>query len=203
MITRLDADVGRLLDTLERLGIDDNTLVLFTSDNGPHHEGGQDAERFDPERPAARVQARPVRRRHPRAVHRPLADKSIPAGSTSDHIGYLGDVFATLAELTKQPLPAEPRLHQHAADAHRAATTSRQQHEYLYWEFYEQGCKQAVRAENWKAVRMPMLTGKTELYDLESDLGETTNVAAEHPEVVRRLEQMMDAAHVADPNWKR
>jgi uncharacterized sulfatase len=75
-------------------------------------------------------------------------------------------------------------------------------HEYLYWEFYEQGSKQAVRWNEWKAVRMPMLTGQTVLYNLESDLGETTDLAADHPEIVNKLQQMMDTAHVPDPNWQ-
>ena len=127
--------------------------------------------------------------------------KYVPAGSTSDHIGYFGDIFATLAELTNQPAPdcldSISMLPTLTGDTDR-----QQQHEYLYWEFYEQGSKQAVRAQNWKAIRMPMHTGKTELYDLATDLGEKTDVAAEHPEVVRRLEQFMDQAHVDDPNWK-
>jgi hypothetical protein len=80
--------------------------------------------------------------------------------------------------------------------------SEQKQHEYLYWEFYERGSKQAVRWQNWKGVRMPMLTGKTELYNIEDDLGETTDVAKSNPELVRRLEQMMDEAHVPDPNWK-
>ena len=124
----------------------------------------------------------------------------VPVGSVSDHIGYLGDFLATLAELTNQPTPADldsismlPTL--------TGLQDQQQQHEYLYWEFYEQGTKQAVRSQNWKAVRMPMLTGTTELYNLETNLGETANVAAQHPDVVRRLEQLMDQAHVPDPNW--
>ena len=111
-------------------------------------------------------------------------------------------MFATLAEVTKQPgvekldsISMLPML--------TGQNDQQKQHEYLYWEFYEQGSKQAVRWKEWKAVRMPMLTGRTELYNLESDLGETTDVAADHPDIVRKLEQMMDAAHVDDPNWTR
>ncbi len=201
MIARLDAHVGRLIDTLDRLGIADNTLVLFTSDNGPHREGGQDTDRFDPNGPLRGFK----RDLYEGGVRVPLIvrwPKTIPAGSTSDHVGYAGDFFATLAELTNQTLPANldsisilPTLKGHSGQ--------QQRHEYLYWEFYEQGSKQAVRAQNWKAIRMPMLTGTTELYDLASDPSEMTNVAAEHPEVVHRLETMMDQAHVDDPNWHR
>jgi arylsulfatase A-like enzyme len=125
----------------------------------------------------------------------------IPAGRTSDHIAYFGDVFATLADVTKQQLPEKldsismlPTL--------TGQNGQQKQHEYLYWEFYEQGSKQAVRWKEWKAVRMPMLSGRTELYNLTKDLGETTDVSAENPVIVSKLQQMMDAAHVPDPNWQ-
>jgi uncharacterized sulfatase len=200
MITRLDSDIGRLLDLLAELGIDGNTLVLFTSDNGPHREGGQSSERFDPNGPLRGMK----RDLYEGGIRVPLIARwpeKIAAGRTSDHIAYFGDILATLAELTNQPVPGGldsismlPTL--------TGAGGEQKQHDYLYWEFYEQGSKQAVRRQNWKAVRMPMLTGQTELYNIEDDLGETTNVVANHPAIVRELEQMMDAAHVPDPNWK-
>ncbi len=199
MITRLDADVGKLLDTLRELGIDDNTLVMFTSDNGPHHEGGQNTERFDPNGPLRGFK----RDLYEGGIRVPLIARwpgTIAAGGTSDHISYFGDAFATLAELTQQPIPQHldsismlPTL--------TGKTAEQRQHDYMYWEFYEQGSKQAVRSQNWKAVRIPMITGNTELYDLATDIGETTNVATEHADVVHRLEQMMTEAHVPDPNW--
>ena len=73
-----------------------------------------------------------------------------------------------------------------------------QEHEYLYWEFYEQGYKQAVRAGDWKLV---IVNSKTELHNLKTDLGEKFNVASEHPEIVEKLKKYMDQAHVSDPNW--
>ena len=77
-----------------------------------------------------------------------------------------------------------------------------QSHEYLYWEFYERGGKQAVRSGDWKAIRIPMFHGETELYDLSQDIAEAKDVAADHPDVVKKLEAMMDEAHVPHPNWK-
>jgi uncharacterized sulfatase len=199
MIARMDADVGRLLDTLRELGIDDSTLVLFSSDNGPHREGGQDIARFDPNGPLRGMK----RDLYEGGIRVPMIARwpgVVPHGAVSDHIGYFGDVFATLAELVKQPVPEAldsvsflPTL--------RGQNGQQRQHDYLYWEFYEQGSKQAVRWKDWKAIRMPMRTGTTELYDLASDVGENTDVAAQHPDVVRRLEEMMDSAHVPDPNW--
>jgi uncharacterized sulfatase len=202
MISRLDSDVGQLFDLLSKLGIDDNTLVLFSSDNGPHHEGGQDTERFDPNGPLRGMK----RDLYEGGIRVPLVARwpgRIKAGQTSDHISYLGDVFATLAELASpQPWQSKapmnsisflPTLTGRAAD--------QKEHEFLYWEFYEQGSKQAVRAKNWKAVRMPMLTGKIELYDLSADIGEAKDIAAENPDIVRRMEQLMAEAHVPDSNW--
>src|SRR5690606_36990626 len=74
-------------------------------------------------------------------------------------------------------------------------------HDYLYWEVYEHGSAQAVRTGEWKGVRKPMVTGPVERYDLEADPGETTDLAARNPEVVRRIEQIMQEAHTPDPNW--
>jgi uncharacterized sulfatase len=200
MISRLDADVGRLLDTLRELGIDDNTLVLFTSDNGPHHEGGQDTERFDPNGPLRGFK----RDLYEGGIRVPLIARwpgTVPAESVSDHISYFGDAFATIAEIAERPVPKN--LDSISMVPALTGRPDRQQkHDYLYWEFYEEGSKQAVRQANWKAVRMPMFTGKTELYDLETDIGETKDVSTEHEAVVQRLEQLMDEAHVPDPNWQ-
>jgi arylsulfatase A-like enzyme len=75
-------------------------------------------------------------------------------------------------------------------------------HEYLYWEFYEQGTKQAVRADRWKGVRQPMMTGRLELYDLMKDPAEAHDVAAAHPDVAARLGLLMDQAHTPSALWK-
>ena len=75
-------------------------------------------------------------------------------------------------------------------------------HRYLYWEFYERGSAQAVRMGKWKAIRKPMIFGRTELYDLSTDLGEQNNLAAMHPDVVKKMEQLMAEAHVPSPRWK-
>ena len=75
-------------------------------------------------------------------------------------------------------------------------------HEYLYWEFYEQGSRQAVRFGDWKAIREPMKTGTIELFDLSEDVGEEKDVAGDHPDLVRKAGTMMDEAHVPHPSWK-
>ncbi|MCA9217286.1 MAG: sulfatase-like hydrolase/transferase, partial [Planctomycetales bacterium] len=200
MITRMDSDVGRLLDLLKELDVDNNTVVMFSSDNGPHNEGGHDPKRFDPNGPL-------------RGMKRDLTEGGIrvpmivrwpgmtPAGTTSSHVGYFGDFMATAAELCGATPPENtdsisfvPTITGHA-DAQRP-------HGYLYWEFYEQGGKQAVRAGTWKAIRKPWMTGKTELYNLCTDIGETHDLAADHPETVKLLEAMMAEAHQPHPNWQ-
>jgi len=170
MITRMDADVGRILDLLTELGIADNTLVMFTS-------GGI---------------------RVPTIAWWP---GTIASGSSSDHIAYFGDLMVTAAELAgaTDALPAEGL----DSISFLPALTGKPQvaHDYLYWEFYERVPKQAVRSGKWKAIRQPMITGTTKLYDLASDLAESTDVAVEHPEVVARMNAYLDEAHTPHPNW--
>ena len=154
MITRMDGDVGRLLDLLAELGLDEKTVVIFTSDNGPHREGGQDTDRFIPAGPLRGFK----RDLYEGGIRVPFIARwpqTTPAGVVSDHIGYFGDLMATAAELggVKPPEDVDsisfvPTLKGHADE--QAA------HDYLYWEFYEQGGKQAVRFGDWKAIRMPI-----------------------------------------------
>ena len=200
MISRMDGGVGGLLKLLAALGIDERTVVMFTSDNGPHNEGGHDPTLFQPAGPL-------------RGMKRDLTEGGIrvplivrwpgttPAGSVTDHVGYFGDVMATAADLAGVDVP--PGLDSISfAPTITGQPEKQKQADYLYWEFYERGGKQAVRSGKWKAIRIPMFSGKTELYDLSQDLGEQHDVADEHPEVVKTLQQMMDQAHRPHPNWK-
>ena len=200
MITRMDTDIGRLLKKLAALGIDERTVVMFTSDNGHHDEGGHNTPRFDPNGPL-RGRKRDLYEggiRVPLIVRWPGAT---PADKVSDHIGYFGDLLATAAELAGV---APPMNIDSVSLVPEIVGKPKQQkeHDYLYWEFYERGGKQAVRHGKWKAVRMPMFRGRTELFDLDDDLGESRNLAEKHPEVVRELEAMMNDAHAEHPHWK-
>ncbi|MGB7345727.1 MAG: arylsulfatase [Pirellulaceae bacterium] len=200
MISRMDADVGRILDLLKKLGVDKDTLVMFSSDNGPHDEGGHNTERFDPAGPLRGMK----RDLYEGGVRVPLIARwpgTAPAGTTSNHVGYFGDLMATVADLSGAKCPEN-------TDSISFAPTiignvdAQQEHRYLYWEFYEQGGKQAVRAENWKAIRMPWKTGPTQLYNLSEDIGEENNLAATFPDRVAEFEKMMDEAHTPHPNWE-
>jgi arylsulfatase A-like enzyme len=197
MVTRLDAEVGQLLDTLKALALDQNTLVIFTSDNGPHAEGG-----YDPATLGSQGGLRGKKRdlyeggiREPMIVRWP---GHVPAGTTSDCLAYFPDMMATLAELTGAQAPAHDGL---SLLPTFLQAGEQLRHAYLYWEFYEQATAQAVRFDQWKALRSPVLTGKMELYDLGRDPAESHDVAADHPELIERAAAMMRQAHEPSPIW--
>lgn len=200
MITLLDQQVGELLDLLRATGQAENTLVLFTSDNGPHKEGGNTPALFNPSG-GLRGMKRDL---YEGGIRVPLIAWSpgrVPAGQVTDHIGYFGDLMATAAELTGQPVPGNtdgvsflPTL--------LGQREEQRQHEYLYWEFYERGQVQAVLRGDWKAVRKPALRGPIELYHLAKDPAETNNVADQHPEVTALMQGLLTAARQAHPHFK-
>ena len=199
MITRMDRDIGRMLDALQEYGIEENTLVLFTSDNGPHREGGNDPDFFDSNGPLRGIK----RDLYEGGIRVPLIaywPSHVPAGTTSDHISYFGDMMATFAELM-DVTPPEDIQSISLVPTLLGLSDDQRPHNYLYWEFYEQGSRQAVRMGNWKAVRQPMFTGPIELYNLENDIGEENNVAAENPEEVAEMQRIMEQAHQPSPLW--
>jgi uncharacterized sulfatase len=200
MISRLDRDVGRLLVRLKEFGIDDNTLVVFSSDNGPHHEGNNNPNLFRPGGPLRGMK----RSLYEGGIRVPLVARwpgRIRAGRISEHVGYFGDLFATVGELTGQKLPAGLDSISFLPELLRGSA-KQARHDFLYWEFYEQGGRQAVRFGHYKAIREPMFSGKISLYDLAKDIGETRDIAARHPGLVTKATRMMDGAHVDDPAWR-
>ncbi len=198
MITRMDRDVGVLLDRLEELGIDDSTLVMFSSDNGPHNESNHDLLKFHPS-----GELRGIKRAlYDGGIRVPFLawwPGSVQPGRVSDHIGYFGDLMATVAELAGADLPPN-------TDSLSFVPTltggEQARHEFLYWEFYEGGSSQAVRLRQWKGVRKPMFSGGIELYDVLRDPSEKYNVARNHPDIVREIEGIMEREHVPHPNWR-
>jgi uncharacterized sulfatase len=199
MVTRMDGDIGRLLKLLAELGIDERTVVMFSSDNGPHHEGGQDPQRFN-----SSGSLRGVKRAlYEGGIRVPFIVRwsgTTPANQTTNHVSYFGDLMATAADLAGVDVPAGldsislyPTLSGRPSEQKPA--------DFLYWEFYEQGTRQAVRAGQWKAIREPMFSGDTQLYDVSIDAEEKTDVAKQNAQIVKKLEQLMDQAHTPHPNW--
>jgi uncharacterized sulfatase len=199
MVSYLDRDVGRILDLLDELGIDENTIVFFSSDNGPHSEGSR-PEFFDSNGPLRGTK----RDLYDGGVRVPFLVRwpgKIKAGSTSGHIGYFADFLPTAAELAgvelSQPTDGISILPTLLGQADR-----QQRHEYLYWEFYEGKNARGVRMGQWKGIEKPFGSGQVELYDVTKDVGETEDVAALHPEIVARIRAAIEAAHVPSPDWR-
>jgi arylsulfatase A-like enzyme len=198
MISRLDRDVGRLLARLEELGIDDRTIVFFTSDNGPHDEGGARADFFDSNGPLRGIKRDLTEGgiRVPMIVRWP---GKIAAGRVLDEPWAAWDVLPTLTELGGAALPdgldgrsaAGLLLGGNAPSADRP----------LYWAFYERGGAQALRLGRWKAIARPV-DAPPALYDLGTDPAESNDVAAEHPEVVARMAAQMLRCYEPSEQWK-
>jgi len=199
MVKVLDNYVGELLGELDRLGLRDDTMVIFTSDNGPHKEGGHDPDFFDSNREL---------RGHKRDLYEggirvPLIASwpgKIEKGSTSDHVSAFWDFYPTVCELTGQTFEKEVDGISMAATLLGRGT--QKQHKYLYWEFHGHKGRVAVRKGDWKAVRYRVAKdpdSPLELYHLGKDPGEHYNVAAEHPEVVKELNALIQGARTRSP----
>jgi len=201
MITRLDGHVGRLLDKLQELGIAENTLVVFTSDNGPHNESHHDLKRFDPSGPFS-------------GIKRSLTDggirvpaiawwpKHIAAGTESPHLAYFGDWMATASELAQAEPPAGidsisvvPTLTGHQ--------DQQPEHEFLYWEFHEGGFRQAALYRGrWKGIRTGRPDAPVQLFDTDTDVAEVHDVAKQHPEIAATIGTWLKSARSENPAWE-
>ncbi len=192
MVTMLDRDVGRILDLLDELNLSKNTLVLFSSDNGPHHEGGADPVYFNSNGPLRGIK----RDVYDGGVRVPFIARwpgVIAPGKVSPHIGAFWDILPTCAELTGAETPQNLDGISFAPTL-RGDAAHQKQHDYLYWEFFEQGGRQALRAGDWKGVRMNVLKNQDaplELYNLAEDVGEQHDIAAANPEIAARLRKLM------------
>lgn len=193
MVSRLDAQVSEIMNMLEELGLSENTLILFTSDNGPHQEGGADPDFFDSNGPLRGYK----RDLYEGGIRVPMIARwpgKIKEGSRSDHMGAFNDIMPTLAEMTGQSLslPTDGLSFLPAL----SGEGNQQIHEYLYWEFHERNGRQAIRKGNWKLIHNHVLTSDytTELYNLADDIGETINLADKYPEMVQEMNLLMQNA---------
>lgn len=187
--TRMDSDIGRLLAVLKQRGLDENTLVIFTSDNGPHREGHHDPDFFDDNGPLRGIK----RDLYDGGIRVPAVARwpgTIQPGTVSDYPWAFWDFLPTAAALSNAPAPKGldgisivPAL----TGAGRPARS------HLYWEFHERGFHQAVRQGDWKLVKQGPAF-KTELFNLKDDLGETTDVSTAHPDVTARLSRLLSTS---------
>ncbi|EMI56432.1 arylsulfatase [Rhodopirellula sallentina] len=194
MVAVLDDYVGEVMAELDDLGIADNTLVVFSSDNGPHEEGGHDPKYFD----SNAVMKGVKRDLYEGGVRVPMIavwPDQIAAGSQSDHVCAFWDFMPTMAELAGVSL-------QRDTDGISIVPTllnrsNQEQHAYLYWDFPAKGGREAMRRGDWKAVRYNLKQNPDapiELYNLTNDVGETNDVADSHPEVVQEIGSLMQEA---------
>ncbi|MEM7602989.1 MAG: arylsulfatase, partial [Verrucomicrobiota bacterium] len=192
MVHRLDRDVGRIIDLIDELGLGENTLILFSSDNGGHSTVWEKFRTSGPLRGFKRSLTEG-------GIRVPFLARwpgSVPAGETSDAVIAFEDLFPTFAGLagakTDNSLDG---IDVRDALEGKVSTTDR---DFLYWDyghcrrFYDQ----AVRVDDWKGIRHGKSEGKIELYDLSHDIGETNDLAEQHPEVVASIERIMDSAVV-------
>lgn len=194
MVERLDSYIGELCCLLNELGIADNTLIVFTSDNGPHSEGGADPQYFKSSGPLRGIK----RALYEGGIRVPLVATwagKIPQGLILETPGAFWDMLPTLAEIGDADAPKDidgislAGLWQSGMD--NAVPNDR----VLYWEFHEEGGRMALRQGKWKLIAQQVKSGKPiyELYDLEADLGETTNLVNKYPKRFKRLKSLLHA----------
>ena len=197
MITRLDTDVGKILEKLKEQKIDQDTIVFFASDNGPHKEGGVDPKFFESSGPLRGIK----RDLYEGGIRVPMIVRwpgKIKAGSTNDQVWAFWDFLPTAAELTGAKLPKGidgismmPAL---------LGLKQTNQHEFLYWEFHENGFSQAARTGDWKGVK-PGPDKPLELYNLKEDPGEKNNIAGQHQDIIAKIEQYLKTARTESKDW--
>lgn len=197
MITRLDRDIGLLLQQLKRLNLESNTVIFFTSDNGPHKEGGVKPEFFKSSGPLRGIK----RDLYEGGIRVPMIVRwpgKIPAGKVSDQVWAFWDFLPTAAEIAGEKPPENIDGISMLPTLFGKKQTN--QHEFLYWEFHEKGTKQAVRMGDWKAVRLAPKE-PLELYHLKTDAAEGKNVADDHPEIISKIENYLLTARTESERW--
>jgi arylsulfatase len=181
----MDKDVGRIMSLLKELGLDENTLVIFTSDNGPTYAGGADSAFFESANPLRGLKGS-VYEGGIRVPYIARWPGRIKAGSTSDHISAFWDFLPTCCELIGKAPPSDidgismlPTFLGHKK--------KQKKHKYLYWELRGQ---QAVRMGPWKALRLKP-DRKIQLYNLDKDIGESNDVAGDHPDILTEMTEIL------------
>jgi arylsulfatase A-like enzyme len=200
MVSRLDKFVGEIMQTVKAKGIEENTLIIFTSDNGPHKENGGDPVFFNSNGGFKGIK-RDLYEGGIRVPFIAYKKGTTKAGTVNTMPAALWDLFPTFLQLAAVPqtkavdgisiLPALKGQKQNS-------------HSYFYWELHEAGGKQAVRFGDWKGVKLNVSTSAVspiELYDLKTDPQEKNNIASKHPDVVKKMEAFMKEAYVPNSDW--
>ena len=198
MVTRMDQGVGRVLDRLRERGLDRDTIVIFTSDNGPHREGGADPEFFDSNGPLRGIK----RDLYEGGIRVPMLVRwpgHVPSGVVRDTPWAHWDVWPTLAATAGIAAPTGVDGIS-MRDALLSAQAPPPSDRTFYWEFHERGYQRAARRGKWKAVWLAP-DQPLELYDLDADIGEARNVATAHRDVVAQFEAYFATARTPSERW--
>ena len=206
MITRLDVQVGEILAKLKEKGLDENTIVIFTSDNGPHEEGGADPAFFNRDG----VLKGTKRSTHEGGIRVPFIVRwpgTVPAGVVSDHQLAFYDLMPTFCDLAGVEdyvsKYSNPDLANDYFDGISFLPTltgkgEQEKHDFLYWEFHETNMM-GLRMGNWKLV---VKNGTCSLYDLATDVHEDTNVASKYPDIVNKMKEIIRREHTDSQLFK-
>jgi arylsulfatase len=202
MVSYLDEQVGELIRQLKDQGIYDNTLIIFTSDNGPAPNGGSDSPWFASAAPFSSVTGHAKGNVDEGGIRVPMIASwpgRIKPGSVSDHVSAFWDVMPTLCEVAGIDPPDDTDGISYLPEL---LGKEQPEHEFLYWEFPESGGQQAIRIGDYKARRKNMQKGNTEfeLYDLVKDPVESNDIAGQHPEIVQKALQISRSQHSISPN---
>jgi len=199
MVSYLDEQVGQILEKLRELGIHDNTIVFFTSDNGPTYSGGADSLFFDSAKPFRSDSGWGKGSLHEGGIRVPMIASwpgHIQAGTQTDHISAFYDIMPTLSELVG--IPTDETTDGISFLPTLLGAGHQKEHEFMYWEFPSYGGQQAVRMGDWKGLRSEIFKGNLDiaLFNLSDDPQEQKNVAGQYPEVVERIRLIMEQEHV-------
>jgi arylsulfatase A-like enzyme len=198
MVSRLDRFVGEIIALVEQKHLEKNTLVIFTSDNGPHKEDGGDPEFFN-----SNGQFKGIKRDlYEGGVRVPFIawQKGVIKPGTSGQVGAFWDLFPTFLQITGVPFSQKVDGISLADALYKNKTFN---HPYLYWELHESGGKQAIRLDNWKAIKLNVSTEDLplELYNLADDPKEENNLAEKYPELIKQMNAIIKKAHVSNKSW--
>ncbi|MBK99722.1 MAG: N-acetylgalactosamine-6-sulfatase [Flavobacteriaceae bacterium] len=197
MITHLDNQIGELIQKLKEIGQYENTIIVFSSDNGPTYLGGVDFNFFNSSKPFSNGYGKTKGFLHEGGIRVPMIvswPNRIKPGSTSDHISSFYDVLPTLCDITGANIPNKI---DGISFKNTLFNTKQKTHDFLYWEFPSYKGQQAVRIGKWKGIRKNIFDGnmKIELYNLENDLGEEIDLSKDHPDIIKRIEKIMIQEH--------
>ena len=204
MISYLDEQVGGLVAKLKEWGIYENTVIIFTSDNGPTSAGGGDPVWFDSAHPFRNEPERVKATLYEGGIRAPMIvvwEGKIKPNTQSNHICASWDIMPTVCEMAN----VAPTPNDGISFVPELLGEKQKEHEYLYWEYPAAGGSKAIRMGKWKGLILDIRKegeGKMMLFDLETDPGEQNDVASEHPDIVNTLRENMKEAHV-EPQIKR